>query len=35
VLVHRSQQVLGVADGGGHLVAAVGQDLGQARADYS
>jgi hypothetical protein len=27
VLVHRCKQVLGVADGGDHLVAAVGQDL--------
>ena len=30
----RSPQVLGVADGGDHIVAAVGQDLDQARPDY-
>jgi hypothetical protein len=34
VRVHRSQQVLGGADGGDHLVAAVSQDLGQARPDH-
>jgi hypothetical protein len=34
VLVHRSPQILGVADGRDHLVAAVGQDFGQARSHY-
>jgi hypothetical protein len=28
VLGHRGEQVVGVADGGYHLVAAVGQDFG-------
>jgi hypothetical protein len=34
VLVHRGQQVVGVAYGGDYLVATVGQDLGQARSHY-
>jgi len=34
VLAHGGEQVLGVTHGRDHLVAAVGQDLGQARPDY-
>ena len=34
VLVHRGEQVVGVADGGDYLVVTVGQDFGQARSHY-
>jgi len=34
VLVHRGEQVLSVADGGDHLVPAIGEDLDQAGSDY-